>query len=388
MCRHVSVIVIALLATVAPARGQETVRDVVAFLLTNQSVPTADFERDRAAAAAVADTIARALLVNLTSVPIATSSSGFLYRLNSELGTVERASPSFGAVFVERALTPGNGRASLGISGSTSAFDRLDGLSLRDGTLVTVANKFRDEVTPFDTESLTLRIRTSRMTLFGSVGIGDRFEVGAAIPFVRLTLEGDRVNVYRGSSVVQARATATVSGPADLAVRAKYTLVSGHNGGVAAAAEVRLPTGNEENLLGAGKVSWRILGVASADRGVWGMHANVGIVRGGVSDETAFNGAASIAAHPRLTISGELLGRQVSELRDLTLMSAPHPTIVGVDTLRLTPGLTGSTLLNAVISTKWNVSGTLVLSGYVAWPLVSRGLTASITPTIGLEYAF
>jgi hypothetical protein len=388
MCRHVSVIVFALLATVAPARGQETVRDVVAFLLTNQSVPTADFERDRAAAAAVADTIARALLVNLTSVPIATSSSGFLYRLNSELGTVERASPSFGAVFVERALTPGNGRASLGISGSTSAFDHLDGLSLRDGTLVTVANKFRDEVTPFDTESLTLRIRTSRMTLFGSVGIGDRFEVGAAIPIVRLTLEGDRVSVYRGSSVVQARATATVSGPADLAVRAKYTLVSGHSGGVAAAAEVRLATGNEENLLGAGKVSWRILGVASTERGVWGMHANVGIVRGGVSDETTFNGAASIAVHPRLTISGELLGRQVSELRDLSLMSAPHPTIVGVDTLRLAPGLTGSTLLNAVISTKWNVSGTLVLSGYVAWPLVSRGLTASITPTIGLEYAF
>jgi hypothetical protein len=128
--------------------------------------------------------------------------------------------------------------------------------------------------------------------------------------------------------------------------------------------------------------------VASTERGVWGMHANVGIVRGGVSDETTFNGAASIAAHPRLTISGELLGRQVSELRDLTLMSAPHPTIVGVDTLRLAPGLTGSTLLNAVISTKWNVSGTLVLSGYVAWPLVSRGLTASITPTIGLEYAF
>jgi hypothetical protein len=388
MRRQIVFLVFALFAIPRPARAQQTARDIVTFLLTNQAVATSDFERDRAAADAVADTIAQALLVNLTSVPIETSSSGFLYRLNSTLGTVERASPSFGAVFVERALTPGNGRASIGISGTTTGFTRLDGRALKDGTLVTVANKFRDESAPFDTESLSLNIRTSRMTLFGSVGIGDRFELGAAMPFVRLTMEGDRVNVYRGTSVVQARATATVSGPADLAIRAKYTLVSAGSGGVAAAAELRLPTGNEENLLGAGKASWRIFGVASTDQGTWGMHANVGIVRGGLSAETTFSGAASIAAHPRLTISGELLGRQVSELRDLTVVSAPHPTMAGVDTLRLAPGLTGNTLLNAVISTKWNVSGTLVLSGYVAWPLVDRGLTAPFTPTISLEYAF
>jgi outer membrane putative beta-barrel porin/alpha-amylase len=388
MHRQRAVLVALMLMLTAPVSAQETVRGVVTFLLTNQAVQTADFQRDRAAADAVADAITQALLINLTSVPIETSSSGFLYRLNSTLGVVERATPSFGAVFVERALTPGNGRASIGVSGSTTSFDRLDGLSLRDGSLVTVANKFRDETAPFNTESLTLHIRTSRMTLFGSVGIGDRFELGAAVPFVRLTLDGDRVNDYRGSSIVQARGSATVSGIADMAVRAKYTVFSTPNGGIAAAAELRLPTGNEDNLLGAGKVSWRIFGVASADRGAWGMHANVGIVRGGLSDETTFNGAVSIAAHPKLTISGELLGRQLSELRDLTVLSTPHPTIVGVDTLRLATGLTGNTLLNAVVSAKWNVSGTLVISGYLAWPLVDHGLTGPVTPTIGLEYAF
>jgi len=384
----VAVLGVAFALTAVPVCAQDTVRDVVTFLLTNQAVATADFERDRAAADAVADTITRALLVNLTSVPIETSSSGFLYRLNSTLGTIERATPSFGAVFVERALTPGNGRASVGVSATTTSFDRLDGESIRDGTLVTVANKFRDELAPFDTESLSLQLRTSRMTFFGSVGIGDRFEVGAAVPFVRLTMQGDRVNNYRGSSVVQARATATASGLADIAVRAKYTVFSAQSGGVAAAVEIRLPTGNEENLLGAGKTSWRIFGVASSDRGVWGMHANIGIVRGGVSNETTFNGAVSVAAHPKLTISGEFLGRQVSELRDITIVTAPHPTISGVDTLRLATGLSGNTLLNAVVSTKWNVSGTLVLSGYLAWPLVDRGLTGPLTPTIALEYAF
>src|SRR5688572_29232192 len=127
------------------ASAQGTISDVVAFLMTNQAVPTADFERDRAAAEGARDTIAQALLLNLTSVPLATSSSGFLYRLNPELGTVQRATQSFGAFFTERALTPGRGRASFGIAAATSEFNRLEGRELADGTLVTIANRFRDE---------------------------------------------------------------------------------------------------------------------------------------------------------------------------------------------------------------------------------------------------
>ena len=91
------------------AQTPATLSDVIGFLVTNQAVPTADFEKDRAAAEAARDTISRALLINLTSVPIATSSSGFLYRLNPELGTVQRASETFGSFFTERALTAGNG---------------------------------------------------------------------------------------------------------------------------------------------------------------------------------------------------------------------------------------------------------------------------------------
>ena len=94
--------------------AQQTVSDVVGFLVTNQAVVTADFEKDLAAAEAARDTISRALLVDLASVPLATASSGFLYRLNPQLGTVERATESFGGFFVERALTAGRGRASFG----------------------------------------------------------------------------------------------------------------------------------------------------------------------------------------------------------------------------------------------------------------------------------
>jgi hypothetical protein len=368
--------------------AQETVADIITFLVTNQAVETADFERDRAAGEAARDTIARALLVNLTSVPLATSSSGFLYRLNPQLGTVERATESFGAFFVERALTPGRGRASFGVSAMTSAFDELDGRDLRDGTLVTVANQFRDETAPFDTESLTLRVRSSTMTFFGSVGVTDRLEIGGAIPLVSLELEGQRINVYRGTTFLQASGKATASGMADVALRAKYLLVGGTRGGLSAAAEWRLPTGDEENLLGAGSSSYRFMAIASFEEGPLGLHGNAAIVRGGVSDEVDFSGAASIAVSPRVTLTGELLGRHVTELSDIRLAAEPHPTYAGVDTMRLVAGTSGITLVNALVGVKWNVTGALVVGGHVAWPFTSRGLTAPITPTLAIEYAF
>src|SRR5215475_10863163 len=95
-------LLLVLLVTIIPSRAAaQTPADIISFLVTNESVPTGDFQKDQAAAAATRDTIARALLVNLATAPIATSSSGFVYRLDSELGTPTRVSDSFGTFFVE-----------------------------------------------------------------------------------------------------------------------------------------------------------------------------------------------------------------------------------------------------------------------------------------------
>jgi hypothetical protein len=274
------------------------------------------------------------------------------------------------------------------VSAATSAFDSLDGLNLRDGSMVTVANRFRDEPAAFDTESLTLRIRSSTMTFIGSMGITDRLEVGAAVPFVRLTVDGQRVSVYRGRTFLQASGTASSSGMADVALRAKYTLLSTPNGGVAAASEVRLPTGDDRNLLGAGSTAYRLTGIGSFEQGTIALHGNASVVRGGISSELALSAAASVAVHPRVTLSGELLARRVSALHDIALTAAPHPTISGVDTLRLTAGESGATLARTVAGVKWNVAETLVIGGHVTWTLVKRGLTAPLTPTMAIEYSF
>ena len=76
-----TLLALALMLTVArPAAAQQTLKDVLSFLLTNRSIPTGDFAGDSQAAAAARDAITELLLSELTSFPINSPASGFTYR--------------------------------------------------------------------------------------------------------------------------------------------------------------------------------------------------------------------------------------------------------------------------------------------------------------------
>jgi hypothetical protein len=194
------------------AEAQETINDVLSHLVTNRSIPTDDFVRDEQAAAATRDTIAGFLLMEQATLPISSSAGGFTYRLNPGLGTVMRSSPSFGPFFTERSLTAGRGQSSFGLTYRGATFDNIDGRNLRDGTLVSTASIIRGESEPFDVETVSLRIHTDTMTLAGNFGVTDRLDLSAAMPFVRITLTGQRVDNYRGQELIQATGSALASG--------------------------------------------------------------------------------------------------------------------------------------------------------------------------------
>jgi hypothetical protein len=369
-----------------PSQAQ-TVSNVLTFLLQNQSVQTGSPQRDQASTQATTDTISRALLANLATLPIPTSSSAFSYRLNPELGTVERSTPNFGPFFVERAQTAGRGQASFGVSFEQLHFTSLDGRNLRDGSFITTANQFVDESTPFDVDQLTLNIDASIATVYANVGITDRFEIGAAVPFVRLQLDGSRVDNYRGRDFTQASASAQATGLADLIVRGKYTLYNEDGNGAAAAVDVRVPTGREEDLLGAGRPAVRLSGIGSLDHGPMAAHVNAGISVGGLATEFDYSAAIELAATPRATIISELLGRTIDSPGHIIQVPAINPTIAGVQTLRLAPDNSMLNIITLVPGFKWNLSATWVLAANVTIPLTTGGLTAPFTPFIGLDYS-
>jgi hypothetical protein len=370
------------------AEAQQSISDVLSFLVTNRSIPTDDFVRDEQAAIATRDAIATLLVLELATLP-SSSSGGFTYRLDSAIGTVTRASDSFGPMFTWRSLTAGRNQASFGVSYRSTNFDTIDGRSLRDGTLVSTASALRGESAPFDVETMSLRIRTDTMALTGSYGITDRFDVSAGIPFVRLTLQGERVDTYRGRELLQARASASAYGLGDVVVRARYNVLRAGASGLSLGAETRLPTGDEENLLGAGEASItpRLIGSYEGNR--VGVHGEVGYSFAGISDRTIdYATAVTAVAAPRLTLVGEVLGQRFDQLGRLVETTQPHPRLAGVDTIRLTSSGETANRIAFVAGFKWNIASTWLLTANVLRPLTDVGLSASWVPSVTFDYWF
>jgi hypothetical protein len=375
----------AVLLLAAPARAQQSVGDALAFLITTQAVDTGDASRDRAAARATSDTLARSIVAALATLPLTSSSSGFAYRFNPTLGTVERSSGSFGPLFVERAITGGAGQLSVAVTWQFASFTQLDGMPLKDGTLVTTSNRFVDESQPFDVETLQLNVRANTLTFSAAYGLTSWLDIGAAVPLTALSLDGLRVDTYRGTRYQQASASASVARLGDVLVREKAAAAHWSWGAVAAGADIRLPTGASADLLGAGQTGTREFGVLSVGSSAVSAHLNGGLNQGGVSSGPDLSGALTVAATPQFTLTGELLWRHFDDIGRITASTSPHPTLVGVETLRLLPVGDTSTLAGS-LGLKWNLGGPWLLRANVYIPLNDNGLTARAIPSLALEY--
>jgi len=371
-----------------PPKPIPSARDVLTFLVTTQGVQTGDVLKDREAAEATRDTIERALLVELASVPLTSSSGGFSYRFNPELGTVERVAQSFGPLFADRAVTGGRGLSSFSLTYHHADYVSLHGRDLESGALVTTANRFRGDAAPYDVEALSLEMQTTTVVAAATYGVLDRVDLGVAVPVIQVSLAGRRVNTYNGQPFLQATGTSNSTGIGDVAVRGKVQLLRRSGGAAGATFEVRLPTGSEENLRGAGTVGLKSRVVVSMGEGAVEGHANFGFAIGGVSDEVSLSGAVSAAVSRRVTLSGEALMRRLAGLHEIQEVIQPHPSVAGVETLRLLPTGPTSLAVTAVGGVRWNIASTLLLNAYVTAPLTDAGLKARVAPTISIEYSF
>jgi len=383
---------VALVFVAAPARAQvssqQSLSNVVSFLLVNRSVPTGDFEGDQLAAAAARDAIIGFLQNELARLPINSPASGFVYRLDPDIGATVRLSDSFGPFFMERSLTIGSRQAAIGVAFTSSSFTAIDGRNLRDATLVSTASRFVGETTPFDVETLTLRLRTQAFTLSGTYGLGDRFDVSAAVPFVTIAMDGERVDTYRGDAAVQATATASASGIGDMIVRGKFTVFRRGASGVAVQAEALLPTGDEANLLGSGETIFTPRVIGSYERSWVALHGSAGYSFGGASDAADVSGAITVAASPRITFTGECLARRLSTSNQLVDAVAPHPSLVGIETIRLSAREVVTTRAVVVGGVRWNPGGRWLFSANILHPLTTAGLNSRWVGSITIDYSF
>ena len=200
--------------------------------------------------------------------------------------------------------------------------------------------------------TLTLKATIDTVGVFANYGVTDRLDVGVAIPITHVALDADvNATILRLSSGDNLLVHTFTQGQNDTENtfsdrgrrRASVTLSSERNTTSSArpatwmslGVDVRLPTGDADNLLGLGTTQGKFFLIASSNNPRVSPHMNIGFtVSGegnretvfqfeplGVSDEFNYSGGVEIVAHPKLTLLADFLGRTlfdagVSRARD------------------------------------------------------------------------
>jgi hypothetical protein len=365
----------------------QSIGSQLSALLTEQRA-VSDFVPDVEAANQTFATVAGLFGVELATLPVSASSGGFVYRLNRDLGLVERASDGFGPFFTERVLRNSRGQVSVGITYQFARFSSLQGADLREGTFPTNAARVAGSGQPFSVDTLDLEMESRTTTPFATYGVTDRLAVGLAVPISTVRFTGSRNRTYNGATSLQSSQAGSASGLGDMTVNARYMLVGTGLRGASVGADVKFPTGRAEDLLGAGDTTTRFLGIGTWEEGHLAVNVNGGFGLGGLSREVFWGAATTLAPTPRVTIVGEVMGRWLAELSRVSDVYQPHPLLPGVETMRwlsLDPGIHTTFM---VTGAKWNVGGTWLLNTNLLIRLTDAGLRARVTPAISLDYAF
>lgn len=145
--------------------------------------------------------------------PLGSSTGGLTYVFDESVGTFRRSSSSFGPLFAKRALTIGRRKLSAGFNYQHTSYDTFEGQNLGDGSIkfylrhqdccgfADPANGAGFMVQPAGTRldppfegdlieaALSLKATTHTTAVFANYGVTDRWDVGAAVPLVRVNLD-------------------------------------------------------------------------------------------------------------------------------------------------------------------------------------------------------
>jgi hypothetical protein len=283
-----------------------------------------------------------------------------------------------------------------------------DNAELRGGRedVITTVNSIDSEVT--------------RSAGFITYGVTDRLDVSVAIPYIsadivvtsdatiqRIGTTIPEIHFFRAAddSIGDRRlftAFGHASGPGDITVRLKQVVKKGQVHGFALGVDLRLPTGDERNLLGTGAAGVQPFGAWSADYGVFSPHINVGYqwngssilggdldsgVAGDLPDVGVYALGAVVAVHPRVTVAFDVVGRYII---DTPRVRAED--FHALDGRSVFPNIafeTGSiNEVSSAVGLKINLAGRLLLNTNLLAALNSGGLRDKISPLVGIEYAF
>jgi hypothetical protein len=402
----------------------------------------------------IVESFNKQMVVQLSTFPLGSSSGGFTYTFDPTVGTFSRASRSFGPAFAERALTAGRGRFSAGVNYQHLSYSSFENRDLEDGTIrfylrhqeccatvgPPVPPTFGVAAQPNGTRldpffegdlveaALSLKAKTDTVVFFANYGVTDRLDLGVAVPVVRVELDATVVatilrlatqsvpiHAFESGNINASQRTfhsaGSATGVGDIVVRSKYRIAGGSGGALAGAVDLRLPTGDQDNLLGAGTQTKAFL-IVSRGGERWGQHANVGYTFAGgeldavaplraggsalqLPDEVNYAAGIEYVAESRLTFVGDIVGRVLRAAGRLTPRLKTFEYVVGAvppaqssQFEEFEPRDSNLHLVLGTAGVRFNPLGNLLISANVLVPLTKAGLRSRLGTVIGVDYAF
>jgi hypothetical protein len=346
----------------------------------------------------------------LSSFPLAAASGGFTWTFDTASGAAMRTSNSFGPIFGERPLTIGRNRLNVGANFQRVTFDHLEERSLRGGDIVSYLSvPFFFDYFYFE-NALDLKLTTETLNVFATYGVTDRMDVGVAIPINRVDVEAKLTARFGLASSgldeefvpVDFSESGTASGVGDVVIRAKFNIFTGETWGVAESVDVRLPTGDELNLLGIAGPQVKLTFIAASALGQLSPHANLAYTISGASpsatdpntyvfeprEEINYAAGADLALSPRATVAADVVGRVMRRAGTMTWGPAfEEAQFTQYQQFDFTDRRDLHLLLGSV-GLKVNPFKTMLFTANVLFPLTKNGLTDRLTWMAGVDYSF
>ncbi len=263
-----------------------------------------------------------------------------------------------------------------------------------------------NDIMPFQ---LSLDINVTLASFVLTYGLSDRLDIGIALPLVSTSLVGhSEANIipFGGDSAFHYFAgTATnpvlsasrfvqgsATGLGDVAVRVKLNVHNSETSSVALLADGRFPTGSEQDLLGAGQFSGRLVAVVSGRFGAFSPHADIGYLRrvGNFRNDAvlATLGFDHLMA-PSVTLAADVISQLQVGNSKLTVPGSVTYQVPFQRTVQTSdiPNIRDD-LINGSFGMKFTMGGgpTAIVNALV--PLNRGGLRPDILWTLGLEYGF
>jgi hypothetical protein len=321
------------------------------------------------------------------------------FTFDVERGIPLPSSEPLGPLLAERARTIGKGRLNVAATYTRVRYTEFEGTSLDDLSLEFLHEDSNNDgklgggIFNFELETIQANLDTTIeqdvVGLFGTYGITEKWDVGVVVPLVRVYMDvkahADVIH-YTGpppippltthqfgpnSSPQDVHSEDEATGIGDVLLRTKYNFLRDDPKlpDMAIAGWVRLPTGDEADLLGTGETSVAAIFVASKSFGRVAPHLNLGYEAStGDSSGNLVRYVVGFEAsvHPKVTTAVDVLGLWKPEGNGI-----------------------GDHIVDLALGIKWNPMRSFIVGGNVSLPLnKDEGLRADAIWTIGAEYTF